>query len=165
MSDFDFPDLPSDDELGITDEDREQFEQDLADDATGASDPELKTLLGDTPAKPGGGAQTGASGDGQGSQKEPAAASTAGGRDDAVRRKWRGPLTLLALLLISAFASTRTGLPKPVPANGPDSVFSSSRAMSTLVEMVRRAHPTGSPEHAWVPRLVLERRRYETSWA
>ena len=155
MNDLDFPELPSDDELGITDEDREQFEQDVENDSPEVSDPELEALLGDTPVKSRGGAKTGASEDGKGSQQEPAATSTAGGRDDAVRRTWRGPLTLVALLLISAFASSRTGLPKPVPANGPDSVFSSSRAMSTLVEMVRRAHPPGSPEHAWVRDFII----------
>ena len=69
---------------------------------------------------------------------------------------WQSAFMLIALLLISVFASTRTGLPRPVAANAPDSVFSSARAMTTLVGMVRRAHPPGSPEHAWVRGFIVE---------
>ena len=65
-------------------------------------------------------------------------------------------LMLTALFVLSIFASSRTGLPSPVAANAPDSVFSSARAMTTLTGMVRRAHPPGSPEHAWVRSFIVE---------
>ena len=75
------------------------------------------------------------------------------------RSKWRGPATLAILLAVSWVASSRTGLPRPVPANAPDTAFSSSRAMSTLIEIATDAHPPGSPEHARVREFLLERLR------
>ena len=148
MTDFDFPELPSDDELGITDEDREAYKKDFGAGEAETSDPELAELLKDVPAKPS--AEAGAeSADGAGGP-------TARGADSGVtKRKWRGPITLVVLLLVSTFASSRTGLPRPVPANAPDSAFSSARAMSTLVDMARRPHPPGSPEHTRVRDFVV----------
>ena len=70
--------------------------------------------------------------------------------------RWQAFLMLTALFSLSIFASSRTGLPSPVAANAPDSVFSSARAMTTLTGMVRRAHPPGSPEHAWVRSFIVE---------
>jgi hypothetical protein len=46
-----------------------------------------------------------------------------------------------------------------VAANAPDSVFASGRAMATLVELARRPHPVGSPEHTRVRELVEARLR------
>jgi len=219
MSDFEFPDLPSDEELGITDEDRKAYEEEFGGESTDTGDPELAELLGDsaTTPKPGdpsgsspspkdakrtekqlarearkaekaaraearrvkkeqekeararakAGAKAGALGGNVGHEGSEegrsggspeghlAARGAASASDDGVKRTWRGPVTLVALLLVSAFASTRTGLPRPVPANAPDSVFSSSRAMSTLVEMARRPHPPGSPEHARVRNFLV----------
>ena len=152
MTDFDFPELPSDDELGITDEDREVYEKDFAGGEPETSDPELSALLKDVPAKPS--AEAGvASAAGAGG---PVAAAAGPG---VIRRKWRGPITFVLLLLVSTFASSRTGLPRPVPANAPDSVFSSARAMSTLVDMARRPHPPGSPEHTRVRDFVVSEMR------
>lgn len=54
MSGPDFPDLPSDEELGITEEDLKDLEDgDLPDDGPEMSDEELMALLGETrePAK------------------------------------------------------------------------------------------------------------------
>ena len=70
--------------------------------------------------------------------------------------RWQAFLMLTALFSLSIFASSRTGLPSPVAANAPDSLFSSARAMTTLTGMVRRAHPPGSPEHAWVRSFIVE---------
>lgn len=196
MSDFEFPDLPSDEELGITDEDRDAYDKEFGNEAPDTSDAEVAELLGDTPSstnkrgeaestpssKPAEQASKSAARDAKKAakaaraeerrterkeKKEARARAKAGAKaaatggaatsasGDEVRRRWRGLVTLVALLLVSAFASTRTGLPRPVPANAPDSAFSSSRAMSTLVEMVRRPHPTGSPEHAWVRDFIV----------
>ena len=53
MSDFDLPDLPSDEELGITDEDREKYGDDLPDDGPEMSAEEMEALLGGpAPAPP-----------------------------------------------------------------------------------------------------------------
>ena len=72
------------------------------------------------------------------------------------RNRWMGPVTLTVLLLASWIATGRTGLPRPVPASAPDTAFSSARAMSTLIEIAREAHPTGSPEHARVRSFILD---------
>lgn len=251
MSDWKLPDLPSDEELGITEEDRKKYGEDLPDDGPELSEQEMAALLGGTPGpKPkrpdagGGAVSPGKAGDGaddaeaakhrakeekkrakeekkrakaekrkakeaekravaerRASEKEDAAAAKAESREAGARRaglgttagpvsvaaegggsgstggsddgggggrgpqaagaggrsRWRGPLTLAALIVTAAVASTRTGLPRPVPANAADTAFSSARAMSTLVDMARQAHPTGSPEHERVRALLVER--------
>ncbi len=48
MSDYDLPELPSDEELGITDEDREQYGEELPDDGPEMSEAELAELLGES---------------------------------------------------------------------------------------------------------------------
>ena len=73
------------------------------------------------------------------------------------RSRWRGAVTLLFLVGAAVFSSTRTGQPRPVPANAPDTVFSSARAMTMLVDIAREAHPTGSPEHARVRQYLVDR--------
>ena len=65
MSDYDFPELPSDEELGITEEDRKKYEEDLPDDGPEMSDAELAALLG-TPKAPKGAAGKGAVAEGPG---------------------------------------------------------------------------------------------------
>jgi hypothetical protein len=49
MSEYKFPELPSDDELGITDADREEYEKDLPKDGPELSAAEMAALLGDSP--------------------------------------------------------------------------------------------------------------------
>ena len=238
MSDYDFPELPSDEELGITDADREEYEKDLGDDRPEMSDAELAALLGESPAPKDGSAPKGAqptpkkgkpdrnairaakktakeaekkaraatkrakkaqkhagAAKKKAAQEAKAAAdgtSAADGKSEAAtakdaaptsptspkgddagpaakpprtkieigpRSRWRGAATLAALAALSAFGSTRTGLPRPGPANAPDTAFSSARAMATLVEIAREAHPTGSPEHARVREFLLDRLR------
>ena len=71
----------------------------------------------------------------------------------------RGFVTLGLLLLVSWFASSFRVAPSPVPANAPDSVFSSGRAMSHLVRIASEARPTGSPAHADVREYLLAQLR------
>jgi hypothetical protein len=234
MSDYDIPELPSDEELGISDEDREAYADQLGDDRPELSDEEMRALLGDVPGRGAAGA-SGAKpapkakgarkaakaarkaekerkkeekrrtkekqraakaaakndaghGDAAESDSERAAriaraaASTEpappggadtspppgppGGReppppiaDDTPRRRWRGAVTLAFLLVVAWVASSRTLIPGPAPANAPDTAFSSARAMSTLIEIATRAHPTGSPDHARVRELLVDRLR------
>lgn len=242
MSDYEFPELPSDEELGITDEDREKYEEALGDAGPELSAEEMKALLGDDPAAPRSG------GAGEGSGKAPAADGRAarkaarkaekdrkkeekrrakeeklrakeakkaakaaadeagdrpetdaeraervaralgssggatsppppsadggggsggggdGGRADAEPAgasggRWRGPVTLVALVALAIAASSRTGLPRPQPANAPETAFASARAMSMLVEIGTEAHPPGSPRHARVRDYLTERLR------
>ena len=251
MSKYDLPELPSDDELGITDEDREAYAKDFGDDKPEMSDAERRALLGDAPPPK-------SSADPKGSRPDPGAARKAekarkkaekerlkaekqrlkeekkrakakksapsassakragepASKDDQQRRleairaagaaaasgaarpgtgqqapggsgggkppggpppeqpktppgspaggprsRWRGPVTLAVLILVAAVASSRTGLPRPVPANAADTAFSSSRAMSTLIEIAREPHPPGSPEHERVRSLLVDRLR------
>ncbi len=73
----------------------------------------------------------------------------------AAARRW---LWTAVLLLGAGWgASSYRQLPDPVPANRPDTVFSSGRALSQLVEIARAPRPPGSPEHERV-RVFLEDR-------
>ena len=65
--------------------------------------------------------------------------------------------TVLALLAAAWSASPERGLPAPVPAAGPDTTFSSARALAQLVELAQRPHPTGSPEHERVRERIVAR--------
>lgn len=240
MSKFDLPELPSDDELGITDEDRDFYAKELGDDRPEMSDAEMRALLGDAVRAPAGGKgakpapgekrkakeaakaakkaekerkkaerarlkaeqaaakqggkaagaapgkrgaasepdeqqrrleaiRAGAAGPAPGTKTKPPAADPPpppkGGAEpppataESPRSRWRGAATLAALIVIAFASSSRIGLPRPVPANAPDTAFSSSRAMSTLIEIAREAHPTGSPEHTRVRELLLDRLR------
>ena len=216
MSDYKLPELPSDDELGITDEDRE-FMQELGGDEPEMSEAEMKALLGDVPAR-----ESSQDTDPKAAKKKAKAAEKAakkaareakkeekrkakeakkrakpeepesdaerakrvarslgaqasgaeppkapptpkepkaepGKTPEAPRSKWRGVATLAALIVVSFVASSRTGLPRTVPANSPDTEFSSSRALSTLIEIAREAHPPGSPEHDRVREYIVDR--------
>lgn len=163
MSDFELPDLPSDEDLGITEADREKYGEKASEDAELSPD-ELAALLDEGPAeRRAGAAKKGKSdsGDAGGSAGGPTAPSleTEARRpvSEGPRGRWKGVVTLAALVAVGLTASTRTGQPRPVPANAPDTVFSSARAMSLLVDIARRPRPTGSPEHARVRQLLLDR--------
>jgi len=216
MSDYDFPELPSDEELGITEEDRKKYGDDLPDDGPEMSDTELAALLGES-AGSSAGAKAGPSASDDATARKQAAkkvrkatkevrkaekkrskeeakaekerARAEAKADQEARREakerarqekqearaaraeerkktlaaeaslpsWRGPATLVALLVFALVSSSRTGIPRPAPANAPDTAFSSARAMATLVELAREAHPTGSPEHARVRAFVIDR--------
>jgi hypothetical protein len=67
--------------------------------------------------------------------------------------------TLAVLLGLGWATSSIRRLPDPVPANRSDTLFSSARAMSQLVEIARRPHPPGSPEHDRVRGYLMERLR------
>lgn len=233
MSKYDLPDLPSDEELGITEEDREQYEDSLPEDRPELSKEEMAALLGQTFSPKAAGAARAGSGPKKAGEKKkrkagakgsswwarwrarraagqgekdagrtpsaaaapPAGASGTAARTPAAsaappssapvsapaaaagsataqpaptrarlapegpRSRWRGPVTLAFLVGLTAWASSFTGLPRPVPANASDTVFSSSRAMSSLIEIAQRPHPTGSPEHARVRSYLVERLR------
>lgn len=220
MTDYDFPDLPSDEELGITDEDRKAYEEEGGD-GPEMSDAELAALLGESPgSKASAPATAGATAGGAGAAKEASgnnektsgraqrraakeakkaaraaekakkkaekeAAKKATGtktgtggttnatppppKEDAPKAPaastalagprvgWRGPATLVALIVMTAMSMAGRYTPRPVPANAPESEFSSARAMATLIEIARAPHPTGSPEHARVREFLVDR--------
>jgi hypothetical protein len=156
MADYKLPELPSDEELGITKEDRERYDEGPSEGEM--SKEELLALLGDAPTKPKGGKpdkkqDPKAAG---GGKAQAATATSAGARAAGVRR---GPMTLVLLLVMAGLASSRASLPRAVPANAPDTEFSSGRAMSTVVEIAREPHPTGSPEHTRVRDYLVGRLR------
>lgn len=183
MSDFKLPDLPSDDELGITDEDREAYddEPELTPEerkALGLDDPAPKPAPKAPPSS--GGKKSSA---GAGAPKDGAAAGPGtpppgktpppGGEPpkkkkakaprppepSGPRSRWRGPVTLLVLLVAGFLSSSYRTLPTPVPANAPDTAFSSARAMALDVEIAQGPHPTGSPANARVRDYILGRLR------
>jgi hypothetical protein len=158
MADFKLPELPSDDELGITKEDRERYGDEAGGtgDEVGLSKEELLALLGDEPAKPA------AKGPKKKDEKPPKEAPADGGGPTAPaagRSGRRGPLTLALLVVLVALSSSRAALPRAVPANAADTAFSSGRAMGTVVEIARAPHPTGSPEHTRVRDYLVDRMR------
>jgi len=67
--------------------------------------------------------------------------------------------TLLVLAAVGWSASSGRRLPSPVPVAAPDTAFSSGRAMAQLVDVARRARPTGSPENERVRSYLLGRLR------
>ncbi|MEX2465261.1 MAG: M28 family peptidase, partial [Gemmatimonadota bacterium] len=133
MSDYKLPDLPSDDELGITEEDLRALEE-----SEGGPEPGRKPA-GPPPAGDAGGPPGG---------EDP---------DDERVFRWGGPLMLLLIVGLGWTASIRTGLPEPVPAEAPDTTFSAVRAGTMLEEIVRAPRPTGSPEHARVRAYLVDR--------
>ena len=186
MTDYKLPDLPSDDDLGITDGDREEYEKNFPDDGPEMTDTEMAALLGDSPpqkkepAKPTRRDKRKAAKEVRREEKRRAKEAKSRAKETdrapeketdrapetaapsvaaASRSRWRGPVTLAILTAIAVFSSSRTGLPRPVPANAPDTAFSSARAMATLVEVARAAHPPGSPEHERVRELLVDRLR------
>jgi hypothetical protein len=157
MSDFRIPELPSDEELGITDADRKAFEEDAPQDSPELSAEEMAALLGEAPRAAGEkpkkakkpkaesrwfkkraapkppATERVASAAGAGTSGPEAGAAPRPARPvEGPRLRWRGLMTLAVLVALSVMASSRTGLPRPVPANAPDTVFSSARAMSSF---------------------------------
>ena len=148
MSDYDFPELPSDDELGISDDDQEQYAQEgppapSRDEPALSPESRAERKLAKDSAKA--------------EMKASAAAGRAYVGAEGPRRRWRGPATLVVLLALGWVSSSRTGLPSPAPANAPATEFSSARAMATLVELAREPHAPGSPEHVRVRGFIVER--------
>ncbi len=140
MTDYDIPELPSDEELGITTEDREAFE------SAGADGKDKKAPASPPPGDKGGGKGRGKP---PKSAKAPAQPAPRGGA--------RGWLTLLALLVLAWLSGTGRVVPGPAPANAPDTAFSSARAMTELGEIARLPHPPGSPEHQRVRTYLMRR--------
>ena len=129
MSEYQIPELPSDEELGITG-------LSLEDPDPGESGGKAKKLMGSgkppTPPPPGKLAA------------EP-------------RRPYHGLLTLLGLLSLTFAVSSQRMRPSPAPANAPDTAFSSARAMVELVEIAELPRPLGSPAHARARAHLLAR--------
>jgi hypothetical protein len=140
MTDYKIPDLPSDEELGITPEDVEAFE---------APDAPRKGQQPPAPEQPAGGKGGGKPPKPPKPPKAPAQPAPRGGT--------RGWLTLVALLLLAWLSSTGRAVPGAVPANAPDTAFSSARAMTELVQIARLPHPPGSPEHQRVRAYLMRR--------
>ncbi len=137
MTDYDIPELPSDKDLGITPEDVDAFESETE----GKQKPKE-----DSPG-------TG----GAGGDKKPPKRVKAPPQPAPPRGGSRGLVTLLILLVGAWLSSTGPAVPGPVPANAPDTAFSSARAMSELVEIARQPHPPGSPEHARILTYLVRR--------
>lgn len=156
MTDYDLPDLPSDEELGITEEDRKEYEQEG--EGAGAGGKASKKRKATKRGKPSGGSGAG-EGDGTGAGDGGGGPPSGGPAPLEPAPTWRGPVTLLLLFALSLFASSRTGQVGEAAANAAESEFSSARAMSLLVDIARDAHPPGSPEHARVRGLLVERLR------
>ncbi|MEQ1855041.1 MAG: M20/M25/M40 family metallo-hydrolase [Longimicrobiales bacterium] len=160
MSDYKLPELPSDEELGISKADRENYEEEDTGEGE-LSKSELLALLGDKASTAAAGGKAGDPKAGKSKKKGKAAkaeakAAAAPG-DEGPKKRGRGPLTVAILVAMVALASSRVAMPRPAPANAPDTAFSSARAMAMLVEVARAPHPTGSPEHARVRDYLLGR--------
>ncbi len=134
MSDYSIPELPSDEELGITGEDAEA--------------PEAEAPAAEAPSKKEKRRQARGAGGADGEPPPPPPA-----------RPWRGPLTLVVLVVLGYLASIGRALPEPGPLDAPDTAFSSGRAILDLQSVAERAHPTGSPDHARVRGMLVERLR------
>jgi hypothetical protein len=146
MSERDLPELPSDEELGIAGLDEEEI---------------LREMEGRDEARSGEGP-----GGGLPSAKGPPGPpphETTSEHGDAARRPrggWLPALVAAVVLLVGVWGSShQRSLPSPVPANAPDTVFSSSRAMAKLVELAREPRPMGAPEHTRVRELIEARLR------
>lgn len=135
MSDYKIPELPSDEELGIAGLSEEDFKE-----------------------PPAGG--KGPSGPSGGPPPSPPSRTKAGKGNSGHRPlPWRGWITLGVLVAGVWLSSSYRSLPDPRTASAPDTVFSSGRALTLLVEMSRRPHPPGSPEHDRVRDLLVDRLR------
>jgi hypothetical protein len=134
--DYRIPELPSDEELGIADLDEDDLD---IDDPAGPPPP-----ADAPPAAPPPGAPP--------PRRERPAVPQPG-----PRTRWRGPATLLVLLVAAWASASARYLPAPVPANAPDTTFASGRAMAELVALARAPRPVGSPEHTRARALIVER--------
>jgi len=183
MSDFKFPELPSDEELGITDEDLEHLPDD---DGPEMTEEERRALLGEEPRSeapppspkaskkenkkkkkripPSPPSAEGAPSAGAGAKaskapKEPKKPKAPRDTTPAPPSRWRGPAMLALLTLLGFLSSPSRSLPAPAGPDAPDGAFSSGRAMAHLRQIARGPHPTGSPEHARVRAYVFDRLR------
>jgi len=159
MTDYKIPELPSDDELGITKKDLEELAEEVKPEPT---DKELAALLGDAPKPPPPASKALDKAPppppGGPPPKKPEKKAPPAPREPAgPRSRWGGPAMLAALVAATWLTSSMRTVPAPAPANAPDTAFSSARAMSHLVEIARRPHPTGSPAHEQVRGYLLER--------
>ncbi len=142
-----FPELPSDEELGIDGLDLSDFDDDPpapegtapppAQDPPAAAPPAPPPAAEPPPPPP------------------PVVGPPPGGGG------WAAALVTLLILLGGAWGSSAFRmLPDPVAANAPAGEFSSARAMTNLVELARAPRPLGSPEHTrareWVIRQLGE---------
>jgi hypothetical protein len=146
--DFDLPELPSDEELGIADMNETSPDAATNNGSAGSSGAGSGAGSRASGSRASGGSD-GSGGSGGGAAGAPPATPAPGvGTPDRDRPgpAWKGPVTLLVLVLGIWMSSTARYLPTPEAANAPDSVFSSARAMTVLTEISRRPHPTGSPE-------------------
>jgi hypothetical protein len=166
MSDDKFPELPSDEELGITDEDLEHLPDD---DGPEMTEEEMRALLGEEPKPQAPPARSKAgkppkepkpkASKAPKTPKAPKALKTPRETSPAPPSRWRGPAMLALLALLGFLSSPSRFLPAPVGPDAPDDAFSSGRAMAHLRQIARGPHPTGSPEHARVRAYVFDRLR------
>lgn len=70
-------------------------------------------------------------------------------------RIWLASVIVLSVAGWAASGGRR--LPAPVAATGPDSAFSSARALAQLVEIAQRPHPIGSPDLIRVRSMLVGR--------
>lgn len=182
MSDYKFPELPSDEELGITDEDLENLPDE---DGPEMTEEERRALLGEeagpkapaappkapkrkekkkkrVPPSPSSQEGVGAVGTvprAEKATKEPERPKAPAQATAARPSRWRGPAMLALLVLLGFLSSSARMLPAPVGTDAPPDAFSSGRAMAHLRQIARTAHPTGSPEHARVRGYIFDRLR------
>jgi len=95
--------------------------------------------------------------EGPGSATEPTKSSAAPKKRDPAWRVWAATL---AILTVAGWGgSSQRGMPRPVSASAPDTLFSSARSLAQLVEISERPHATGSPEQARVLGYLVARLR------
>lgn len=151
MPDKNFPELPSDEELGIEGMDE--------DEALGANQRPAPEAASPPSGLDDGGLEGTRAGPGRVPHPErppPPPPRMEGEARSGRSGSWFvGVATLVVLLAGGWLSSVNRVLPSPVPANAPDTAFSSSRALSNLVELARAPRPVGSPEHARARELVV----------
>ena len=181
MSDDKLPRIPSFAELGISEDEIEELEREIAKEAEegggesesdepeaerdasgGAADPPPESEAASKPRPAA--VRKAAAGPGEAPRRargETAGASAAG-KGDVSPAPWRGargPVTLLVLLVAAWLSRSGGMMPSPVPASAADTVFSSARAMAHVHRIAAEARPPGSPAHAGVREYLLEELR------
>lgn len=71
--------------------------------------------------------------------------------------RWLWLIGSLVAAFVLAVVTART--PAPAPASAPATAFSAERAMIDVREIAQRPHPIGSPDHARVQTVLLQRLR------
>ena len=166
MSDFDLPNLPSDEDLGLSKEEIAELEKEFGDTGPEMSDAEMAALLGESPppqAAPAAASQSPAQGEPSGgqaadSEPDPKVAKTAA---KAAAKQAKAEAKRAAKEQKAQPPGEETPRPAnedgPRTANAPGTEFSSARAMTMLVDIAKEAHPSGSPYHAVVRQYVVDR--------